>query len=792
MKPVRVAFVSRVRLNPYVRLLARGVHAVAPEVHISHSYFLSLLWVLKHARRQDLLHIHWIEHLYLVPRAWQRRKGFISVALGLLLARLLGVKIVYTVHNINHHEGRSPILNRLANHLIFRLAHAVHVHDASVAGEIRHLYGRSRGVFVIPHGSYLGAYPDDVNRQEARAALRAKEIPIPDDVFLFLFLGQVRPYKGLEFLIQAFRELEAPHARLLIVGKAEAPAYADRIRELARDDPRIITHMTYVSDEELQYFFRAADVCVFPYRHITTSGAALLAFTFERPIIAPAMGPFVELAAEGRGLLYPPGSLEGLRGALQSALAGALRGAEEPVRVYARSHDWPSLARHHVRIYERLLKQRILPEVSSLPPIVCAGRDPWGGPWRNRHQIFSRLAAKVPVLYVEPRPYVRQVLRRPLGLSWWPRLQSPLPLSPDLYVLSLPAWAARSGRRIGRRLGDALARRLIARAMRRALDGFPAQRYTESPLPILWLTAPDQVDFLDLVPARAVVYHIVDDYTAYEAEHLPPERLQDIRARHEALIRRADLVICTHPSLAEEARRLNANVHLVPNAVDLHLFHRARTVPAMPEDLAAVPRPRVGYVGVLNDKIDIALLRSLIERLPHIHLVLVGPEALRHHRDERQLLDHPRIHAFGFRDPRELPFYMKGLDVALMPYRLNPWTARIDPLKLYEYFALGLPVVSTPIPAVDRVRDLLYVGAGEDFATAVEVALVEEDENLRLRREAFAEANTWEMRVMQIERLLVSLCGLSPDHGEPVDGRKDEEQTVDAVQRAPVPRNKSA
>ncbi len=754
MNPVRVAFVSRVRLNPYVRLLARGVHAVAPEIKIGHSHFLSLRWLLQNAREYDLLHIHWIEHLYLMPKAWQRRKGFVSVALALTLARLLGLKLVYTVHNLNHHEGRSPLLNRLANHLIFRLAHAVHVHDITVAEEIRQRFGRHRRVFVIPHGSYLGAYPDGVEQGEARAALREKKIPIPDDVFLFLFLGQVRPYKGLELLIEAFRGLDAPQARLLIVGKAEAPDYATHIRELARQDPRIITHMTYISDDALQYFFRSADVCVLPYRHITTSGAALLAFTFEKPIIAPALGPFLELAAEGRGLLYPPGDVSGLTAVLRAALNGALESAPARVRAYAHAHNWPTLARAHVRIYERLLHRPILPERPPLPPIVCLARDPWQGPWRNRHHLLARLAQRAPVVYVEPRPYLRHVLRHPDKHTWRPHVTHPLPTSPDLHVLTLPGWLARSGKGVWQRMSNRLTRGVVRRALARALDDFPAARYENEPAPVLWLTAPDQVDMLDVVDARAVVYHIVDDYIGYEDEHLDPERKQALRERHETLIRRADLVLCTHPNLVSQTRPLNANTHLLPNAVDVSLFERALAVPNLPDDLAAIPRPRVGYVGVLNDKIDLGLLRLLVDRRPDIHLVIVGPHMLRHHAQERDLLKHPRIHLLGFKPPHDLPLYIKGLDVALMPYRLNRWTAHIDPLKLYEYCAIGLPVVSTPIPAVARVEELVYVGQGEAFVDAVGQALAEQDTSLRERRRAFAAQNSWDERVATVERLL--------------------------------------
>ncbi len=754
-KSTRVVFVSRVRLNPYVRLLARGVHAVSPRLEVGHTYFLSLRWVLRHARSYDILHIHWIEHLFMVPRTWQRRKGFVSVLLALLLARLLKRKIVYTVHNLNQHEGRSPILNRIANAVIFKVAHAVHVHDETVAQEVSRRYGRRHNVFVIPHGSYLGAYPNEVNRSQARAHLRSLGMDIEDNAYVFLFLGQVRPYKGIELLIRAFRTLDAPHARLLIVGKAEAPAYADEIRALAEEDPRIITHLTYVADEDLQYFFNAADVCVLPYRHITTSGAALLAFTFGKPIIAPALGPFVELAADGRGMLYAPEDEVGLAQALRRALAGELRGAESAVTAFARAHNWTALAREHVRVYERLLCRPILQDRPEVPPVVVAGRDPWEGPWRNRQQIMSRLARQTPVLYVNPRLYARRVWR---GLwrhaAWRPRWVRPLPTSPDLHVLTLPVWASRVGRSLGR-WSDRLARGVLQRAVTRMIRCYPWP--PPHPRPVLWLTAPDQVDFLDMVATSGVVYHVVDDYTAYEADHISPERLARVQERHEFLLRAADMVICTHPALAEKARAFNSRVHLVPNAVDWHAFQRALACPQLPEDVAAIPRPRVGYVGVLNDKIDLPLLRALVDALSDVHLVLVGPNHLRHYAAEWDLLDHPRVHWLGFRPPQRLPLYMKGLDVALMPYRINRWTAHIDPLKLYEYFAVGMPVVSTRIPAVRSVAHLLYVAEANEFPQAVQKALAEEDVVLREQRRAFARRNTWEQRVALIARLLQSL-----------------------------------
>ena len=752
---VRVGYISRVRLNPYVRLLARGVHMAAPHLEIHHSHFLSTPWLLREGRHLDVLHIHWGEYLYLAPRAWERRKAFVSVILALLLARAFGVRTVYTVHNLNHHEGRSPVLNRLFNAFLFRWVDAVHVHDPTVAATVQQRFGRRSGIYVIPHGPYIGAYPDTVTRASARRVLRERGIPVDPQRFLFLFLGQVRRYKGLEGLIAAFKQLNAADVQLLIVGRAEDPEYAEEVRRLARTDERIITHLTFVADEDLQYFFRAANVCVLPYRHITTSGAALLAFSFGCPIIAPAMGPFLELAAEGRGLLYMPGDVRGLTEALASAREGALREGGVRARTYAERLDWQRLGEAHVRVYERVLCRPLRVNASSdLPPVLCVGREGWEGPWRNRHHLMARIARHTPVVYVEPRPYVRGVARRPHKHTWRLRRWSPLPTAPDLWVVTLPAWTARAGRSPLRQVTDYLAQRVLRRACRYVWQ-CPAPRHEQRP--ILWLTGPEQADFIDLVRPAAVVYQVVDDYTAYEAEVALPAHIAWIRRQHTALLRRADAVICTHPVLAEEARRWNRNVHLVPNGVDWEWVQRAMAYPALPADLEAIPRPRVGYVGVINDKVDLTLLRAVVETFPEVHVAVIGPDYLRHRVAERAVLDHPRIHVLGFRPPQDTLLYMRGLDVALMPYRLNRWTAHIDPLKVYEYLALGLPVVSTPIPAVQRLEGLVYVGRDQAFIAAVGQALEEQAPEVRERRQAFARRNTWDVRAEQVLQVLREL-----------------------------------
>ena len=124
------------------------------------------------------------------------------------------------------------------------------------------------------------------------------------DAFVFLTLGQIRPYKGIDELITAFRGVPGAHLRLIVAGHPHNDAYAASLASLAGDDARIRLQLHYVPDEDIQYYLRAADFCVLPYRRGTTSGAAILCFSFGKPVIAPDVWPFRPLLAERERLLY--------------------------------------------------------------------------------------------------------------------------------------------------------------------------------------------------------------------------------------------------------------------------------------------------------------------------------------------------------------------------------------------------------------------------------------------------------------------------------------------------------
>ena len=342
-----VALVSTVTMNPYVELLRRALDAI-PGVAAQSQRELTPAWVWGERSRLQVIHLHWVELQIASPSRWRALKKFARLLAGVSLARTLGKTLVYTVHNVAHHEGQNARLNDWANRLIFRAADAIHVHDACVAGQVASAFGRTCGVYVVPHGNYIGAYPVHTSREEARQQLG---LSAGDKVFLFL--GQIRPYKGVEELIVAFRKMQDREFALVIAGHPGDAAYAARVEEMAKGDSRIHLHLAYVPDEDLHRYLLAADASVLPYREVTTSGAALLCFSFGLPSVAPQIGCFAGLLERNRGVGYDPDDSQGLERAMRQAAGMDREAVRADTLRFAESLGWDRLARQHLEAYRR-------------------------------------------------------------------------------------------------------------------------------------------------------------------------------------------------------------------------------------------------------------------------------------------------------------------------------------------------------------------------------------------------------------------------------------------------------
>ncbi len=402
-----------------------------------------------------------------------------------------------------------------------------------------------------------------------------------------------------------------------------------------------------------------------------------------------------------------------------------------------------------------------LPQVLSGETILCFAPDPWAGLWRNRHQIMTRLAKQNTVVYVEPRMYLGEALRRVRsGKLGWKDLRAPrLTHERDnLYIYRDPPYAPYAGRMSG----GPLTRLIRVRALRRALRSLRGDNASPA-RPVLWLLRPFHADQIGLYGEKLVVYQVTDEYSGFPTV----TDKAAFRASEEALLRRADAVIVTSPALLKSKGRFNPCTHLVPNAVDYEGFQAAlasreagklQGTPTIAR-LSAIPRPRIGYVGALNEKLDFDLLASVAQARPNWQLVLVGALDLTgdpHKADKLKAL--PNVHWLGRVPVDQVPLAIDAMDVCLLPYEQNRWTAAIDSLKLYEYFACGKPVVATDVPAVHApfARGLVRIAADKSsFIAQIEASLQEPaDTPAATQRRAAAAANTWDARVAQIETIL--------------------------------------
>ncbi|WP_018917703.1 glycosyltransferase family 1 protein [Vreelandella zhanjiangensis] len=253
-------------------------------------------------------------------------------------------------------------------------------------------------------------------------------------------------------------------------------------------------------------------------------------------------------------------------------------------------------------------------------------------------------------------------------------------------------------------------------AQRRLLDAF-LEDIAASDI-IAWYYTPMSLPYSDHLTPRLTVYDCMDELSAFRGA--PPSLVEQERR----LIERADLIFTGGVSLFEAKRQLHPNVHPFPSSVDIAHFGAARTPQAEPEDQAHLPHPRLGFFGVIDERLDIELLLAAATQRPEWQFILVGPVVKI---DPETLPKLPNIHYLGSKSYAELPQYLASWDVALMPFALNESTRFISPTKTPEYLAGGRPVVSTPITDVIRTYGdsgvVKIAQTPAEFVSAIEEAL---------------------------------------------------------------------
>ncbi len=338
-------------MNPYQTLLRNHLVALGAEVDVwRRNRFL--LRAFAGSCSHDVAHLHWL-HPFCTSRT-----RFQAAVLYRLFRRSIanfvrrGARLVWTAHNLADHERRLPELDRACRSFVTARAHAVIVHGEAARAELLELEPdlSPDRVHVIPHGHYIGAYPDTVERSEARRELG---LPLDPGITVLLFFGMIREFKGVTDLIHAFGRVAGSDLVLLIAGKPVSPEVDAGLREMVSGDRRILYHSGFIADTRVQVYMRAADAVVLPYRRALTSGAIVLAMSFGRALVVPRLPAMEEVTDDRGAVFFTPAEGDALEGALREVVSrrAGLRvmGAHNHDLISSRS--WERVARDTLKAY---------------------------------------------------------------------------------------------------------------------------------------------------------------------------------------------------------------------------------------------------------------------------------------------------------------------------------------------------------------------------------------------------------------------------------------------------------
>jgi len=396
---------------------------------------------------------------------------------------------------------------------------------------------------------------------------------------------------------------------------------------------------------------------------------------------------------------------------------------------------------------ERVDAEAVDARILSGHDIVCFSSIDWQFIWQGHQEIMSTLATNGNrVLFVENTgvraPSLKDLPRVRDRIRNWRRGTKGFRAERDnLFIYSpllLPfpySWIVR-----------VVNRALFVRALRRWMRAAGFSR------PIVWTFLPTPL-VREVIPSLdpvLSVYYCIDDF----ASSSPAAKR--ITRSEEQLFADADLVFVTSEKLRRRAAQFSRHVMLFPFGVSMRKFERVRTAPnQIPADLAAFPRPIVGYVGGVHRWIDFELLKETARRMPGTSFVLVGPLQV----EQDPSIEIPNLHLLGKRSHDDVPRYIQGFDVGIVPYLKSEYTSNVYPTKLNEYFAMGIPVVSTDLPEIRRFNaqhgSRVSVADGPDgFVAAIGDALRPRSEDERARRIDVARSNSWESRIAEMSVLI--------------------------------------
>jgi len=365
---------------------------------------------------------------------------------------------------------------------------------------------------------------------------------------------------------------------------------------------------------------------------------------------------------------------------------------------------------------------------SPQSPILCFSHLRWDFVYQRPQHLMSRAAQHHEIFFFQEPVFIA-------GIA--PRLDSATDGRVTVLTPALP---------MGINSGQ------VTRALRTLVDRF-ANELGRSDL-VLWYYTPMALPFSRQLSASVRVYDNMDELSAFKGA--PPRMV----AMERELFRSADIVFTGGQSLYEAKKNLHFNVHAVPSSIDASHFAAARLgSTVVPEDQGRIPSPRIGFFGVIDERMDLELVEQVAILRPDWQFVMIGPVAKI---DAASLPRRANLHWLGPKTYEDLPLYLRGWDAGFMPFALNEATRFISPTKTPEFLAAGVPVISTPIAdVIHPYGERGLVG----IATTAEEMIAEAEELLSQPKDAWLKkvdqhlaGMSWDQTWANMERLIQKAC----------------------------------
>lgn len=369
--------------------------------------------------------------------------------------------------------------------------------------------------------------------------------------------------------------------------------------------------------------------------------------------------------------------------------------------------------------------------------LLCISHLRWDFVWQRPQQLLSRLARQYRILFIE-EPVTDTGIDKPYLETYPGRTPSAQPVT--VMRLHYPSadhyWIGHNDPR-------------TQQSYETLLLDYLAQEEIRNP--IIWLYTPVAAPFVEVLKPQLLIYDVMDELSAFKGA------TAELKEADRRLLQEADLVFTGGASLYRARQPFHNNIHLFPSGVDIDHFARAdREEFPCPADIAALTSPLLGYFGVIDERMDLALLAHIAAAHPGWNLVMLGPVIKI---DLQDLPQAPNLHYPGMKDYNDLPAYLSHFDVALITFAMNEATRHLSPTKTLEYLAAHKPVVSTPLPdVIELYGDYVRIGhTPEEFVAQIEAALASSAQERATRRqqeEKLLARYTWDNIAQEMGKLI--------------------------------------